>query len=289
MRRLLLGLFLTLITASSWASSSYKFELAACAIFQDEAPYLREWIEYHRMLGVQHFYLYNNNSSDNFQEVLKPYVKKKVVEVIDWPSDPQGNFDPVQMGAYNHCIQRVKKDVRWLAIIDIDEFIVPVQTNNLQDLLKNYKSAGGLQIFWQFFGTSGVAKIPDNMTLIESLTWKAPKDDALNYNFKTIVQPRAVDVYKVHGGSYKKHWHEIFPHGTRGGAHQPINIDIVRINHYWMRDEYYFLNFKVPRRERFEGTTYTNERIQQMIDALNQVQDTTILRFVPGLRARLGM
>lgn len=287
MYRLLLCILLTLTCSFAW-SSSYKYELSACAIFQDEAPYLQEWIEYHRMLGVQHFYLYNNNSSDNFREVLKTYVKKNIVEIIEWPSASNVSFDPVQRGAYNDCIQKVKKDTRWLAMIDIDEFIVPVHTNNLQELLKNYSSAGGLQIFWQFFGTSGIKKIPDNMTLIESLTWKAPKDDALNYNFKTIVQPRAVSEYKVHGGTYKKHWHEIFPHGTRGGAHQPINIDIVRIHHYWTRDEDYFLNFKVPRREKFEGTTYSEERIQQMMNALNQVQDTTILRFVPGLRARLG-
>jgi hypothetical protein len=281
---LLLSLFTFQVSASS-----YKYELSACAIFQDEGPYLREWIEYHRMLGVQHFYLYNNNSTDNFRDVLSPYIKKNVVEIIEWPSQPNTNFDPIQMGAYNHCIQKVKKDTRWMAIIDIDEFIVPVHYNNLQELLKNYSSAGGLQIFWQFFGTSGVEKIPDNMTLVESLTWKAQKDDALHYNFKTIVQPRAVDEYKVHGGSYKKHWHEIFPHGTRGGAWQPIHIDIVRIHHYWMKDEDYFRNFKVPRREKFEGTTYTEERIQAMINALNQVQDTTILRFVPRLRSRLGL
>lgn len=288
MYQLILCGILSLLVSTGW-SSSYKYELSACTIFQDEASYLREWIEFHKMLGVQHFYLYNNNSSDNYMEVLKPYINKSVVEVIDWPSQPNVSFDPIQRGAYNDCIQKVKKDTRWLAIIDVDEFIVPVHANNLQDLLKNYSEAGGLQIFWQFFGTSGVKKIPENMTLIESLTWKAQKDDALNYNFKTIVQPRAVREYKVHGGEYKKHWHETFPHGTRGGAHQPINIDIVRIHHYWMRDEDYFINFKVPRRERFEGVTYTNERIQNMINALNQVQDATALRFVPRLRAKLGM
>ena len=34
--------------------------LAICAIYRDEAPYLREWIEFHRLVGVEHFFLYDN-------------------------------------------------------------------------------------------------------------------------------------------------------------------------------------------------------------------------------------
>lgn len=35
---------------------SYSVYLAVCAIFRDEAPYLAEWIEFHRLVGVEHFY-----------------------------------------------------------------------------------------------------------------------------------------------------------------------------------------------------------------------------------------
>jgi hypothetical protein len=287
MRKLLLYLTCCLFTAVL-AASSYEYELSACAIFQNEAPYLKEWIEYHRMLGVEHFYLYNNSSTDNYKEVLAPYIKKNIVEVTNWPSPIDQDWTPYQIKAYNDCIQKCKKDTYWLAIIDIDEFIVPVKSNNLRKLLKEYKSNGGLQIFWLFFGTSGIQKIPDNMTMVEALTHRAETNYGPNHNFKTIVHPKAVAHYNVHGGEYKKHWHEIFPHGTRGGAAQPINVDIVRIHHYWTRDEDYFINYKVPRRERCEGTTYTPERIADIFRDLNVVEDTTILRFVPELRRRLG-
>jgi hypothetical protein len=80
----------------------------------------------------------------------------------------------------------------------------------------------------------------------------------------------------------------MFPHGTRGGAAQPINIDIVRIHHYWTRHEKYFRENKISRRERYEGGKYTEERIQSLIQSLNQEEDTSIIRFVPRLRARLG-
>ena len=42
-----------------------KFYVSICAIFKNESMYMKEWIEYHRIIGVDHFYLYNNFSSDN--------------------------------------------------------------------------------------------------------------------------------------------------------------------------------------------------------------------------------
>ena len=66
-----------------------KFFLSICTVFKDEAPYLKEWIEYHKLLGVEHFRLYNNDSIDNYQEVLRPYIEKGEVTLIDWPSNPR--------------------------------------------------------------------------------------------------------------------------------------------------------------------------------------------------------
>lgn len=279
-------IFFCLFVAQLSASDHF---LAVCAIFQDEAPYLREWIEYHRMLGATKFYLYNNNSTDNYKEILKPYIKKHIVTLIDWPSPSTQDWTPYQVKAYNHCIQNVKNKVNWLAIIDIDEFIVPTAYSSITEMLRHYEGIGGLQIFWQFYGTSHIYEIPSNQTLIESLVMKAPKDHGGNYNFKSIVRPDRVSQFYVHGGEYIHPYFELFPHGTRGGAHQPINIDIARINHYWTRDEKYFREKKVARRERYEGSPYTEERIQAIISDLDQEADGAILRYVPALRARLGI
>ena len=47
-----------------------KYRISICGIFKNEAPFLKEWIEFHEMIGIEHFYLYNNNSDDNFEEIL---------------------------------------------------------------------------------------------------------------------------------------------------------------------------------------------------------------------------
>ena len=48
--------------------------LAACTIYRDAASYLAEWIEFHRLVGVERFFLYDNGSVDDHREVLAPYV-----------------------------------------------------------------------------------------------------------------------------------------------------------------------------------------------------------------------
>lgn len=69
-------------------SSKREGTVAICALFKNEAPFLREWIEYHLMIGVSHLYLYNNCSSDNYLAILKPYIKSGVVELFDVSDQP---------------------------------------------------------------------------------------------------------------------------------------------------------------------------------------------------------
>ena len=38
--------------------------LSVCAIYRDEAHYLAEWIEFHRLVGVERFFLYNNGDRE---------------------------------------------------------------------------------------------------------------------------------------------------------------------------------------------------------------------------------
>ena len=44
--------------------------LAVCAIAKNEGAYFAEWIEWHLSQGVEKFYIYDNESTDNTREVL---------------------------------------------------------------------------------------------------------------------------------------------------------------------------------------------------------------------------
>lgn len=84
----------------------YKYNVAICAIFLNEGPYIREWIEFHRIVGVEHFYLYNNMSVDNYKCILERYIAEGIVTLIEWDV-PHG-----QISAYKNCIKRFSDETR---------------------------------------------------------------------------------------------------------------------------------------------------------------------------------
>lgn len=127
-----------------------KYNVSICAIFKNEATYLKEWLEFNHLVGVEHFYLYNNNSEDDYEVVLKPYIKSGLVTLIDWPQNQR------QMECYQTCIKDFSAETKWLGFIDIDEFIVPKSTDSIYEFLKPFENkAGAVNLYWKLFGTSG--------------------------------------------------------------------------------------------------------------------------------------
>ena len=53
-----------------------KYQISLCLIFKNEAPFLKEWLDYHLTVGVDHFYLYNNNSDDDFKKIVDYMIEK---------------------------------------------------------------------------------------------------------------------------------------------------------------------------------------------------------------------
>jgi len=54
--------------------------LSVCAIFKEETRWLKEWLEYYKLLGVEKFYMFNNDIDyEEAYPVLKPYIDSGVV------------------------------------------------------------------------------------------------------------------------------------------------------------------------------------------------------------------
>lgn len=127
-----------------------KYKVSVCAIFKNEATYLKEWIEFHRIVGVEHFYLYNNNSTDNYLDVLQPYIDEGLVDLVQWPQQQ------AQIPAYIDCVERWRSDSQWIGFIDIDEYVVPKKEDTIYDYLKRFNmTRGSVILYWKVFGTSG--------------------------------------------------------------------------------------------------------------------------------------
>ena len=123
--------------------------LAVCAIFRDEARYLAEWVSFHRIQGVERFYLYDNRSSDDWATELAPEIEAGIVEVQHWP------FVPGQLGAYKHCLEQHRDEARWIAFIDVDEFLFSPTGRPVPDVLRGFDTHSGVVVNWRMYGTSG--------------------------------------------------------------------------------------------------------------------------------------
>ena len=149
-----------------------KYTVSICAIFRDEGAYLKEWLEYHLIIGVDHFYLYNNFSKDNYREILAPYIENGQVTLIDWPI-PQG-----QMAAFADCVEKFSHKTNWIGFIDLDEFVVPNHETDIKDFLKHFRNRPLVLIYWLYFTSSGLLTRDRSKPLIEELTisWKKYAD-----------------------------------------------------------------------------------------------------------------
>lgn len=268
-------------------AKNYKYQLAICTIFQNDARFLKEWIEYHKLIGVEHFYLYNNKSEDDYLSVIQPYVDNGEVELIQWDGDEYPHWNDVQENAYLHAIKKTKNVAKWLAIIDTDEFILPVKENNLVTFLKAYEKYPALVINWQCYGTSNVKKIPDDKLMIETLLYRAESDHYDNYFIKSIVRPNMTrsSKGKVHDFYYydKKHAVNADKQVVKVFRTKKVSVDKIRINHYRTRDEEHFNHVKLPRLKEW----YKTDSKRWTFDDHNNVYDDLILRFVPSLREKI--
>ncbi len=281
--------------ASVFIGNLTAYEFAIATMFQDEAPYFKEWIEYHMMVGAEHFWLYDNDSQDNAAEILQPYIEKGIVEVIPW-SEPLCGADKaegfpatLQVKMVRDAITRAKGQAKWIAVIDIDEFILPKKDKTVPECLKNHFS-GAQAVFasWLNFGTSGVY-IPKGDPIICELTACAMKSHPKNGNGKSIWRPEEVDLDSIHW----VHWARLKPGAEyRNGDGTPVIMEgeganwdwdyhdkYIRINHYFLRDENFFQGKRLALAQKGAGA-YSEKVLWEFYDLLSRQKDRTMKNFV---------
>lgn len=155
---------------------------AICAIFKNEARYLAEWVEFHRLVGCSKFLLYDNESTDDWRDVLAPYITAGLVTVTPWSRSPH------QITAYSDALDRGQRlsNISWCAFIDLDEFIVPNAADTVPEVLRKFPGVGAVAAHWRTFGSSGHVKRPDGL-VIESYLQRTPDSAAVNRHYKCIV------------------------------------------------------------------------------------------------------
>ncbi len=234
-----------------------QYRLAAATLFHNEGRYLHEWVEYHRLVGVEHFWLHDDASTDGSREVLAPYVDEGTVEIVDWPIPTPANFIGTQVEAQRDALRRATGRAKWLALIDIDEYLLPREDDTVAACLeRSFGHACAVYINWRNFGPGGVHLRREGPTL-SRLTACAPAVHPDNAIGKSIVRPheaRLDDLWHPHhvplasGAAYANGDGDLVVSSeTEPRLDGHVHDRLLRLNHYSMRDEAFFRSVRLPR------------------------------------------
>lgn len=225
-----------------------KHNLAVCAIAKNEGPYFKEWIEWHLRKGVEKFYVYDNESTDQTKEILAPYIQQGVVEYKYWPGYRR------QLAAYDDCLECHRYEARWIAFIDLDEFIVPLKDETIPIFLKRFDKFSAVEINWLIYGSGGRKEKTEEPVMERFRLHSEPSHD-LNRHVKSIVSPLKVytmigchEAARIDGSAADSHGNAI----THNFKDREPQQDLIRINHYAVRSYQEFIEKQA--RGRASGT-----------------------------------
>ena len=282
-----------------------KYKISIGAIFKCETPFLLEWIEYHRIIGVEHFFLYcDDDDPIEAKTLLQPYVDTGIVTWELWHTFKKKIIQ--QVPVYDDMLKKYGHLTEWLAIIDIDEFILLLEDKSLSEFLINYEQnhIGGIGIHSVHYGSSDLIERPELQ--IEGFVRRSKTIFKRTRTYKSIIRPDKVrKTYSSHLFAYKKNFiavnellkpmpsYNCVRDRTGKKLWKPKEKDIsclkIRINHYILRCFNDFWQFKAKRRHQGQIHAETNNTYKEYweVHNYNNITDTTIHKYIPKLRERL--
>jgi hypothetical protein len=260
-----------------------RHKLAICAAIKDEGDDLAEWIAFHAHLGVDRFYLYDNDSSDRTAEILRQLAPR--YNITHYRLSRQ----PAQKLAYLHFFEAHRFEAEWVALIDGDEYLVP-EGDSLLPYLDRAPSCAAIAINWRVFGTAGHATRPDDLC-ISAFTKRGADDHAAHVLIKCIVRPHRVMRWRspheqlVLGHYEDGNGERVVPFASRVA---PPRYGGLAVHHYALKSRAQ-AEQKLKRGRPVANTRPDKFRDQSYItwyDA-NEVEDRSAARFAEAVRGML--
>jgi hypothetical protein len=264
-------------------------------------------------MGVDHFFLYDNQSGDDAGKVLEPFVSAGWVTLRPWPFPFPGSTVRV----YADCLERVRGSCRWLACVDLDEFLFSPRDSTLVSVLRDFESHPGVVVRWQCYGSSGQARRTAE-PVIARFCRRSRTDWIRNRRVKSIVDPeRAVHALNPHyfvyrdgalavtengaavhvtrRASWKPRLRRLFallgpllqyvdPYALTDITDRKVSVERLRINHYPIksREEFERKSLLKNEKRRYDGVDYFGYHDR------NEVFDPILDPYVPSVAATLA-
>lgn len=226
-------------------------KVALVCIAKNEDNYIYEWVNYHKKIGFDKIFVYEND--------WECPIENDVIEKIKINGRHQ------QIQAYNHFIQNYSSGYNWAAFLDVDEFLVLKKHKNVKEFINDYREFNGIGINWVLFGDNDHRKvIHDEFSVIKRFTKRSKN---VNPHIKTILNLNTNCQMSVHSPSNLS-----IVDTNKKIISGPLNFEgddnIAQINHYFCKTED---EFDIKSKRGRNG--YGSERdISDFID--NNINDT---------------
>ncbi|WP_417741413.1 glycosyltransferase family 2 protein [Salipiger sp.] len=267
---------------------------------KNEAPYILEWVAYHRAVGFDRFLIYSNGCEDGTAQILDRLQAMGVLEHRD--NDGWRGKSPQQHALDRSLKEPVLRDADWIAHIDVDEFVnIRCGNGTLNDLFERVPEASNIAMTWRLFGHNGVTRLEDRF-VIDQFDTCAPKfcpKPHTVWGFKTLFRnigaygkischrPNKLaegfeDKVKWVNGSGADMTRDALRNGWRNSK-KTIGYDLVQLNHYALRSaESFLIKRQRGRALHVDRSIGLNYWVRMDWDG---ARDLTIKRNLPRLRA----
>lgn len=268
-------------------SMQKKYYLSACCILKDEDPFIMEWLTYHSLIGVEHFFIYDNESASPLGDnpLIAKFAAQGKVTLLDAPGKT------MQLPAYLHCLQTFGPQTKWLAYLDLDEFICLEKASDMRPILGAYEAYSALGLNWKCFSSSGHLSSPKGLVM-DNYRERFLHDLERNLHIKSVIQPeKNYDVHTSH--SFYPNDGEVavgvdFRPMPPANAMIPISWGTACVHHYILKSQQDAQRRMVRGRADIASDRPTidyNDFYEMVV--LPVRQDESIVRFIPEVQGWL--
>lgn len=213
---------------------------------KNEAPFLLEWIAYHRAIGFDRFVIVSNDSDDGTTELLDALQAHGIVHHLHHAVGPDES--PQGKAALAANASGLIEDGDWVIWLDADEFLnIHAGAGRVDDLVAAMGDAQGMVIPWRIFGDSGHATFPGRF-ISPDFTRAAEREDSANKLVKTFYRHQGDRVRLSAITNHRPHLHD--PKAYRAADFVDAGGQLLdrshRPNRRWLKGVEGKANFSIP-------------------------------------------
>jgi len=246
-------------------------------IAKKEHDYIEEFVDYHLRLGFKHIFLYDNEDTPTYWNMLQKYNPYLTVSHL-----PFNHYDKgVQYVALDHFVKTYMRNTptTHVAHIDIDEFIVLKRHATIEEFIDEFivGDCQGIGMNWRFFGSSGHTEKTNAPVTHRFTKCQAHGNNHIKTLFKKDYFLRYDTCHDVHVS--QGHIKSTNQHIIRGPFNEHIDLSVIQLNHYKCKTLPEFRYIRTRQRADIKGETNEDVDANFKTFDLNEVDDYTARDF----------